>query len=188
VRSLLRAAVREATGRDWRVAARPWGRTGDGFFGRMSLPPLSGTKSPSASTAAAASTSWSDRIALNSHLYQTNYVVVFAFAHVLLALRHPWAVFVLGALIVAWVYATSPRPLVLSAGSRRITRRERFAFATLVSFVLLVVTRFFLLFALVGAQAALLVLAHASFRKAGGIRSGDSFGAGLGGLGAGIDW
>lgn len=145
LRFLLHELNLEISNRDWRTPPRPWSE----FFERFSLP-----KNNLKSLA--------NRALLNSHVYQTNYCIILGAALLYYVLRRPASVFVIGCVIVAWVYATSPTPLLIRG--RRITRRERFLSVTLFSFLALLISGVLPSFARVVAVALFLILLHASFR------------------------
>lgn len=146
-RALLRAALQEAYGRDWRAPAAPWGD----FVARFSLPPR--RKGVSA---------YIDRVALNSHVYQANYVALLLFALLLFMLRQPRAVLAVAPSAALWVRATSPRPVVVRG--RRVTRRQRFGVAAAVSLVLGVLSGLFWGFISVGWATVCVCLLHACLR------------------------
>jgi hypothetical protein len=157
--------------RDWRVPPRPWWPD---FCARFALPaphpappavdaPSHLRKHPARQTRVRAfANAWAARVALNSHLYQSNYAVAVGVALVVYVARKPWAAFVVAAITVACVRATAPRPLVLR--SRRITKRERLAAATLFSALLLVASGLMPSFLVLALLSAFLILLHASLR------------------------
>lgn len=53
-------------------------------------------------------------------------------------MRKPSSIFVVGAIVVGWVQATSPKPLILNG--RRIKRKERFLGVSILSTLILVLS------------------------------------------------
>ena len=145
IRFTLNDLTGEIANRDWRLPPRPW----SDFFERFSV--------PQSSTA-----SWKNRIALNSHIYQGNYCILLAVSLVYYVVRHPWSVFLVGGVTAGWVYATSPKPIVVRG--RRITRHERFLFASVASFLLLAIAGVISSFAKTFAVVGTCILVHSSAR------------------------
>jgi len=151
IRFLFRELSTEIANRDWRAPPRPW----SDFFERFSIP-----KKDANSVA--------NRAILNSHIYQTNYCIILGAALLYYILFRPTSLFVVGCIIVAWVYATSPKPIVIKG--RRITRRERFLSVSILSLFTLIVSGILLSFTRTLGVAIFFILLHASLRHTG-IRS-----------------
>lgn len=148
----------EVANRDWRTPPRPWSQFIEKFTTPRRDPKTIG-----------------NRIVLNSHIYQANYCIILGAALLYYVLRRPSSVFVVGAIIVGWVYATSPSPLMVNG--RRVTRKERFlAFAVLSVLALLLSGVLFSFIRIVGLALSICVthatMRHTSMRnKVGEIRS-----------------
>lgn len=145
IRFLLTEINTEIANRDWRTPPRPWGE----FFERFSIPKKNVK-------------SLSNRALLNSHIYQTNYCIMLGAALLYYILRRPTSLFIVGCIIVAWVYATSPTPLVIQG--RRVTRRERFLVVSVLSVLALLASGILVSFSRIMSFAVLLILLHASLR------------------------
>lgn len=135
----------EIANRDWRTPPKPWSQ----FFEKFTLP------HKDLNTIA-------NRAFLNSHIFQANYCMLLGAALLYFVLRRPSAVFVVGAIIVGWVYATSTRPLVLNG--RRITRKERFLSFAVLSLLALIVSGVLISFVEIVGVAFCVCVLHASLR------------------------
>lgn len=135
----------EIANRDWRTPPRPWSH----FFERFSLP------SKDMKT-------MGNRAILNSHIYQANYCIIIGAALLYYILRRPYSIFVVGFIVVGWVQATSPKPLILRG--RRITRKERFLTVSVLSVLALLVSGVLVSFLSVVGVALALSLLHACLR------------------------
>ncbi len=138
----------ELTNRNWHLPPRPWSQ----FFERFTLP----KKTISA---------WSDRVTLNSHIYQTNYVVILTLFLIYYCLTHPWSVLLLSFISMGWIFALSSVPIAFQG--RRVTRKERILFGSVVTVLLLVFSGTLYSFSQHLSVTFAVLLAHASFRHTG---------------------
>lgn len=158
IRFLYDELISEIANRDWRTPPRPWSQ----FVERFTLP----RKDPK---------TIANRAVLNSHIYQANYGIILGAALLYYVLRRPSSLFVVGAIIVAWVYATSPTPILFKG--RRVTRKERFLAFALFSALALLLSGVLLSFINTVGLALAVCATHACFRhtsiqhKVGEIRS-----------------
>lgn len=104
----------------------------------------------------------SNRVLVNSHIYQSNYLLICGTAFLIYVLWHPSSVFVVGVILAAFVYTKSPTPLVVNG--RLITRRDRYRAFALFSAVVLVLTGVLSSIMKVLSLCLCLVLSHACFR------------------------
>lgn len=104
----------------------------------------------------------SNRVLLNSHIYQTNYLMILGTFLLYYVLRHPLSIFVLGCITIVWVQARSLKPVIINR--RRITRREKYLAASGFTVMSLVLTGVLASFFSVMSIGSALVLSHACFR------------------------
>lgn len=135
----------EISNRDWRIPPKPWSE----FIHRFTFP------KPQLR-------SIGNRAVLNSHLYQTNYCIILGAAVLYYVLRRPSSLFLVMCIVTGWVYATSPKPLIING--RRITRHQRFATVCGLSTILLVISGVLLAFLKVLSVAIAFVVLHACLR------------------------
>lgn len=145
IRVIFNDVVTEVRHRNWNEPLKPW----SDFFERFTTPQNDLQVI-------------AHRAIINSHIYQTNYCLIAGTALLLYVLFHPTSIFVLGAIIVAFVYTTSPTPLVINGN--RITRRDRHRAFFIVSLLLLVVTGVLMSFLKVSSLCFSVVLLHACCR------------------------
>lgn len=157
IRFLYEEGISEISNRDWRAPLRTWLE----FTERFTLPRRS---------------SIINRVMLNSHVYQTNYALIFVAFQLFYVLKHPWSIFLVAALTALWVHATSPRPIIIIRG-RRISRQQRFYAAFGLTVILCIASGVLLPFLRVTCTAAAVILLHAALRhtsmrnRAGEIRT-----------------
>lgn len=145
MRLLFNEMKMEVLNRDWNEPLKPWSE----FFQRFTVP-----KKDIHVIA--------NRAVLNSHIYQANYCLIFGGIFLLYVLTRPSSIFVIGGIIVGFVYTTSPTPLVING--KRITRRDRYRAFFTISLLALVITGILTSFLKVLSLSVLLVLLHACFR------------------------
>lgn len=142
-RLLLDDLKNELVNRDWKASLKPWSE----FFKRFTVPKREAVY---------------NRVVVNSHIYQANYIFVFGMALLYYVLTHPMSLFIVGTITVACVNASSPTPIVI--GGRRITQSERHWAVLGLSLVLLTASGVLRSFSLTLGLTAAAVLAHACFR------------------------
>lgn len=135
----------EAASRNWNEPSKPWSE----FFARFSTP----NKHFHAIA---------NRVVVNSHIYQTNYLLIAGVILLIYALCRPIAVLVFTLIIAAFPYATSPTPLVING--KRVTRKNRLLAFFLVVTTVLVFTGVLISFLQTGFVVIVLILSHACFR------------------------
>lgn len=135
----------EITTRNWNEPMKPWSE----FFQRFTAPEKDIQTTM-------------NRVILNSHIYQTNYCFIVGAIFLVYCLYHPSSVLVIGAILVGFVYTTSPTPIVIQG--KRITRRDRYRVFFLLSFIALLATGVLLSFLKTLSFALVIVLSHACFR------------------------
>lgn len=139
-RFLLGEASADLLKRDWNAPLQPANR----FLERFSTPKGSWNK-------------WGDRVALNSHIYQTNYLLLTAILLAVYVLLHPWSTFLLLAIFAGWYVVLSPAGAAFRAGPHSLAAPVA-TFALLSLSGTLVSLGWYLLLAVVA------VGAHATFR------------------------
>lgn len=135
----------EAASRNWNEPSKPWTE----FFGRFSSPgkQLHGI---------------ANRVVVNSHMYQTNYLLIAGLIFLIYALCRPIAVLIFTIVVATFPYATSPTPLVING--KRVTRQNRLLAFLIAATSLLLLTGVLVSFIQALSVATALILSHACFR------------------------
>lgn len=139
-RFVLNETGNEMLKREWNAPLQPIDRC----FERFSMPKGSWDK-------------WSDRVTLNSHIYQTNYLVILGLFLGYYVLTHLWSVVLLMIIAAGWYVVLSPAGAAFRAG-------PHFLAAPLTTFVLLSLSGTFVSLSQYLFLASSFILAHATFR------------------------
>lgn len=145
VRFISQELRKEIASRNWREPMRPWRQ----FIARFSLPHQQLDVIY-------------NRIVLNSHIYQSNYVAIVAFALLSYTLINPRAMLNIAIVVTAHRFVNSVQPIAIQG--RRLTRSDRYRIFFMLSSLFLSFTGVLSSFLRVVSLTLSTVIAHACLR------------------------